>query len=927
MRVEQLTAFFKWLYALIRSSLGKASIVMCMILMMPLVATAQRAQDSPFTFAGYIEPGFPFINTTLNADSLGAMFPERNLAVRCLLLLLGSDMYACFDTDLLRVAAIWQGEGISLVSMPQVSYHKAGNKNNGIPEVLGKAIAATGIYPGWQGAEVRFEDPRPEGPNPDEAGRGPISDTLGRWSGVYVKGDQAVLAYRVLDAEIKEQVSSVSLGDHAGVRRTFSISPHQESLSLMLGSFLASNRVDIEKDRMTIYHADGDTVTVIGQSGSHAAAFKLFGGMHAGMRIGRATSSRELNIVIWKGALSAIDVFDQLMEAPASSIEDEIAGGPAAWPNTVKTRGTLSRKEAAYVVDELTLPIPNPWERNVRVSGLDFFEDGRAAVSTYEGDVWLVTGIDQDLQNLRWKRYASGLSEPMSLNVVGEEIYVFGREGIVKLVDLNGDEEADFYENFSNLPVQTGESREFPLSMHPKPGGGFFLSKGAALNAGPPTNPGIMNGFRAGGPHSGSILEVSADGRSVKVFASGLREPYLTVHPEKGWVTASDQQGNFVPSTPIYLVREGDYYGVPATAHREQTPSITDPLTWVPHQVDRSGTEQVWVLSHSMGPLNGQLVHLSYGKPAAYLIYHNQENGTWQGGIAELPVQFPAPLMKARMNPADGQMYLSGFQVWDSDASQTSGLMRLRYTGGEVPLPVSFKAGKEGVIMRFNQKLNPKFALRLANYSVERWKYERTDAYGSGHFKPSGEPGHEEVRISGLALSEDRRGLFVRVADMQKVMQMSLRYSLLDAAGDSVSNSIYFTMNHLPPLDLQSMGFENERIVSASEDKRRVASAASVINAARGRKVYQQQGCMACHSTDGTTEGRSGPSFKGLYGSERTFTDGTSAVANEAYLKESILNPAAKVVAGKEVEMPSFEGILDAEEIASLVLYIKSLSP
>lgn len=904
--------------------MNKQSVMIWIVLLMPLTATAQRAQDSPFTFADYIEPAFPFINTTLNADSLGQMFPDRNLAVRCLFLQLGANMHACFDTDLLRVAAIWEGEGISLVSMPQVSYHKAGNKKNDIPEVRGQAISATGIYPGWQGAAVGFDDPRPQGPNPDETGRGPISDSLGRWTGVYVKNERAILSYEALDAEIKEQISSMSIGNHVGVRRTFNIGPHQETLSLVFGTFRTSRRIDIEKNRMTIHHADGDTVTVIVVAGSGAATFKLFDGQHAGVRIGRANAAHLLSLTMWKGPVSALGIVDELAGQPTVPFDGIESGGAATWPTVVTTQGVLSRKKGPYVVDELTLPIPNPWRRNVRVSGIDFFEDGRAAVSTYEGDVWLVAGIDSGLQNLRWKRYASGLSEPMSLNVVEEEVFVFGREGIVKLVDLNGDEEADFYENFSNLPIQTGESREFPLSMHPKPGGGFYLAKGAALNAGPPTNPGILNGFRAGGPHSGSILEVSADGRRVTVFASGLREPYMTVHPVKGWVTASDQQGNFVPSTPIYLVQEGDYYGVPATAHRNVLPPIADPLTWVPHQVDRSGTEQVWVLSQSMGPLNGQLVHLSYGKPAAYLIYHNQINNKWQGGIAELPVTFPAPLMKAQINPSDGQMYLSGFQVWDSDASQISGLMRMRYTGGALTLPVSFEAGKEGVMLAFEQKLNPKSALRLANYSVERWQYQRTDAYGSGHFMPSGEPGHERIKINGIALSEDRRRLFIRIDDMKEVMQMSLRYTLMNASGDSVSNSIYFTINHLPLLDQKSMGGSTS-IASVEKAMPGGATASNVINAAKGRKVYQQQGCMACHSTDGTTEGRSGPTFKGLYGSKRTFVDGTSATATDNYLKESILNPAAKIVAGKEVEMPSFEGVLDDDEIMSLVHYIKSL--
>ena len=62
----------------------------------------------------------------------------------------------------------------------------------------------------------------------------------------------------------------------------------------------------------------------------------------------------------------------------------------------------------------------------------------------------------------------------------------------------------------------------------------------------------------------------------------------------------------------------------------------------------------------------------------------------------------------------------------------------------------------------------------------------------------------------------------------------------------------------------------------------------------------------------------------GLYMSQRQFTDGTSAVADEAYLRESILNSSAKIVAGYPAIMPSFRGQLTEEQLAALIEYIKS---
>jgi cytochrome c oxidase subunit 2 len=92
----------------------------------------------------------------------------------------------------------------------------------------------------------------------------------------------------------------------------------------------------------------------------------------------------------------------------------------------------------------------------------------------------------------------------------------------------------------------------------------------------------------------------------------------------------------------------------------------------------------------------------------------------------------------------------------------------------------------------------------------------------------------------------------------------------------------------------------------------------------RGAQYAQQYGCTACHSTDGSI--LVGPSWKGVFGHQVTLQDGTTITADEAYLKESILNPSAKIVQGFPDVMPkNFGDQLTEEQISDLIAYIKTL--
>jgi cytochrome c oxidase subunit 2 len=93
--------------------------------------------------------------------------------------------------------------------------------------------------------------------------------------------------------------------------------------------------------------------------------------------------------------------------------------------------------------------------------------------------------------------------------------------------------------------------------------------------------------------------------------------------------------------------------------------------------------------------------------------------------------------------------------------------------------------------------------------------------------------------------------------------------------------------------------------------------------ASNGQNVFQQLGCITCHRSD--TQGR-GPNLVGLFAKQVQLEDGRTVIADENYIRESILNPSAKIVSGFKPIMPLFQGLVSEEQLNALIAYIKSLN-
>ncbi len=113
------------------------------------------------------------------------------------------------------------------------------------------------------------------------------------------------------------------------------------------------------------------------------------------------------------------------------------------------------------------------------------------------------------------------------------------------------------------------------------------------------------------------------------------------------------------------------------------------------------------------------------------------------------------------------------------------------------------------------------------------------------------------------------------------------------------------------------------KAASASAAAANAEAMAKLSPADRGKQLYSDKVCITCHSLDGSK--LVGPSFKALFGKSEKWTDGSSAKVDEGYLRESILNPMAKIVEGYPPGMPPYQGQLNDQQVADLIEFIKTV--
>lgn len=633
-----------------------------------------------------------------------------------------------YEHDTMRVAAVWTGK--DFVDWKGIGFDGSHGTHTSI---VGEKHFTFPNEPAWANPETGdFNDLRLRGR--DHLPYGPLPRSWIHFKGLETHGENPVILYSVGDCEIRE---SPRLGGKDGFERWIYCGPSSKELKLRL---------------------DDKQVHVL------PASKKPFS-FGVRYRAGKA------------------EVFELKGPPPVT---------PPALnrPEILTTRIQSNPAEGAWAVDVFELPESkdNPWKSWMRTTGFDFFEGGKsAAICTWNGEVWIVDGIDQSQGELKWQLICSGLFQPLGLKIRDGEIYVSCRDMIALLRDKNGDRETDAIENFNSDHQVTEHFHEFAMGLQTDAEGNFYYAKSA------------RHGKPAVVPHHGTLLKVSKDGLKTEILATGFRAANGVCLNPDGSFMVTDQEGNWMPKNRINWVKpksDNVFYGNMWGYHEvtdESDAAMKQPLCWITNSFDRSPAELVWVPENSAWkPLRGSLLNLSYGEGRIYTVPFETRGEEVQGGMSPLGMKpLPTGLMRGRFSPVDGQLYGCGMFAWAGNRQQPGGFYRIRYTGQPACQPVTLHTEKGKIRIGFSDPIHPDTIKGISAWEVRAWDLQRTSKYGCKHL-------NERVwNISKADISADGKTLTLEIPELAPTWGMSIKMKLVGADGAPVERTLHNSIFNL----------------------------------------------------------------------------------------------------------------------------------
>jgi glucose/arabinose dehydrogenase len=242
----------------------------------------------------------------------------------------------------------------------------------------------------------------------------------------------------------------------------------------------------------------------------------------------------------------------------------------------------------------------NPVGIDPQIGGIDVLPDGRVVAVFHRGEVMIY-----DPANSSWSQFAEGLHEPLGvLAESASSILVMQRPELTRLHDADGDGSAEFYETVFDGFGMTGNYHEYAFGPVKGPDGSLYIALNLASNGAGTRKElrgewrsfsslgreGMVHddewGKRAGKagrmysmtPYRGWILKLSSDGKTLQPFASGFRSPDGIGFDGGGNLLVTDNEGDWRGTSPLYTVREGGFYGHPASLVWKDGWSSGDPL-------------------------------------------------------------------------------------------------------------------------------------------------------------------------------------------------------------------------------------------------------------------------------------------------------------------------------------------------------------
>lgn len=427
--------------------------------------------------------------------------------------------------------------------------------------------------------------------------------------------------------------------------------------------------------------------------------------------------------------------------------------------------------------------VATPPGMDPQVGGMDRMPDGRIAVAFHRGEVMFFNPADGS-----WSLFASGLQEPLGMLAEADgSVLVMQRAELTRLKDTDGDGTADEYETVFDDFGMSGNYHEFSFGPARDAEGNLYIVLGTA-SAGAPMAEEIRGEFseigkvdRAGmssrenwnrnkGPAGrmyarvkwrGWVLKISPDGKKMEPYASGFRTPNGIGFDAAGRLLITDNQGDWRPTSPLYDVRKGGFYGHPASLVWKEgwdggDPRLMDVAKLDAMQVPAAGffaqgelaNSPTWPVIIPKGAfpegMAGQTVIGEMNQPLLVRVLDDEVDGVFQTALLPMFDGSPLGLGNNRMVFGnDGAMYVGKTALsW----AGSKGITRVKWNGKPFLSLDKIKALPKGFALRFSEPLD---AATLKTLSVKRHTYQYHEAYGAP------KKNEEFLEINGTTLSED----------------------------------------------------------------------------------------------------------------------------------------------------------------------------
>lgn len=494
----------------------------------------------------------------------------------------------------------------------------------------------------------------------------------------------------------------------------------------------------------------------------------------------------------------------QQSDDPSVTPRPDFAG---VWRQAPADGRSYPADRSHWTVEDIPLPDGCVME----VGGMDFLPDGRLVVSTRRGQVWIVENpLAEDLATVKVTLFHEGLWEGLGLDVVDGVIHVLQRGELSRLEDHDGDGRCDAVVTVADDWGLSGHYHEFAFGLPRTEDGDWFIGLNVSFG-----DPEWWHG-RSTVPYRGWVMRVSPDG-TVTPWASGVRSPNGVALDSQGRLFVTDNQGDWVASSPIYHVERGDFFGHPKSlnwtpeyrasgkvADDEIPPAMAatgrKPVAiWIPYEWSRSTGNLFEDRSGGkFGVPEGQFVVAELTNGMILRAGFEEVQGVTQGWV--LPLVQKIGSVNRVLQAPDGTVFCGLTNRGWGGLEPADGLARVRFDGGplmdyaDMRIADATEELPYGFQVSFTEPIHGDWAPTADTVKLLQYDYDYWWEYGSP------ERHTLEMELAGLELSEDRKTLTVRSEDMfpATCVRLTLAGCRSESGQELVHPTIAYTVNQLP---------------------------------------------------------------------------------------------------------------------------------